>query len=131
MGIEIERKFLIDLDRLGPLSDGERIRQAYIATADLTTVRVRIQGERAYLTLKGATQGLARLEFEYPIPLADAQSMMQTLCSGPAIDKTRYLKTVHAHTWEIDIFDGDNVYIIIWTCYAICNFKTAWITQIK
>ena len=113
MGKEIERKFLINLHQLGPLPNGTVIQQAYIATADHTAVRVRVAGEDAFLTLKGKNQGNTRSEFEYRIPLEDAQDMMAELCSGPKIDKTRYVLIYAGHTWEIDVFHGDNDGLVV------------------
>lgn len=108
MAKEIERKFLIDMEKLGPLTDGSRIKQAYIPTVNGTTVRLRIAGNKAYLTLKGKTQGLSRSEFEYEIPVDDANAMIDELSSGSSIDKTRYLIPYGGHTWEVDVFHGDN-----------------------
>ncbi|RVU84674.1 CYTH domain-containing protein [Leucothrix sargassi] len=113
MATEIERKFLVDLQALGELGEGTFIKQAYIATADKTAVRLRLKGEQAFLTLKGANNGISRSEFEYPIPVADAQAIMAELCSGPAIEKTRYLIEHSGHTWELDIFYGDNEGLIV------------------
>lgn len=108
MAAEIERKFLIDRAKLGALRSGSTIKQAYISTTDNTTVRIRVCGKRAFLTLKGKNKGLRRTEFEYAIPLVDANEMISELCSGPVIEKTRYLVEYMGHTWEVDIFDGEN-----------------------
>lgn len=108
MAQEIERKFLVDPDKLPALSGGHAIKQGYIPTADLTTVRVRISNENAYLTIKGQTHGNTRSEFEYPVPVPDAEQMLNELCQQPFIDKTRYLIQHEQHTWELDIFHGDN-----------------------
>ncbi len=113
MAKEIERKFLIDLDKLGTLENGTFIKQAYIATPDKTTVRLRLKGEDAYLTLKGANKGISRTEFEYAIPPEDAKAIMAELCTGPAIEKTRYLIEQGVHTWEVDIFYGDNDGLVV------------------
>ena len=91
MGIEIERKFLIDRDKIGTLKNGYQIKQGYIQTVDHTTVRVRIRDKEAFLTIKGKSTGASRLEFEYPIPLHDANDMLNNLCYTSFIDKTRYL----------------------------------------
>ena len=112
MAKEIERKFLIDIDKLGKLSNGNRIKQAYIETKDKTAVRVRTCGKNAWLTIKGANEGISRSEFEYDIPLKDAEQMINELCSS-SIDKTRYLVEHGQHTWEIDIFHGDNEGLIV------------------
>jgi len=113
MAKEIERKFLIDLEKIGSLEDGTAIRQGYIATADKTVVRVRLAGERAYLTLKGENVGVTRTEFEYEIPADDAQEIITVLCNGPVVEKTRYLIVNAGHTWEVDIFHGDNDGLVV------------------
>ena len=108
MAKEIERKYLIDLHKIGPLEGGSVIKQGYITTSDKTVVRVRIADNLAYLTLKGENKGVTRLEFEYEIPIGDAEQIITELCNGPVVEKTRYLVTHSEHTWEVDIFHGDN-----------------------
>ncbi len=108
MAIEIERKFLLDTNKLPALAAGVLIKQAYIETIDNTVVRIRLMGEQAYLTIKGENQGASRPEFEYAIPLQDANEMIEKLCHGPIIEKTRYTLKHAQHLWEIDIFAGDN-----------------------
>jgi CYTH domain-containing protein len=77
------------------------------------TVRVRIAGDRAFLTLKGATTGITRLEFEYEIPVGDADTLLTELCQAPLIEKTRYRIPIGNHTWEVDEFWGDNAGLIV------------------
>ena len=113
MATEIERKFLVHENRLPELTNGQHIVQGYIPTADKTVVRVRIKGQQAWLTIKGANQGASRLEFEYPIPLADAQTMLHELCTGGAIDKHRYEIEHHDLIWEIDVFAASNAGLIV------------------
>ncbi|MFQ4135822.1 CYTH domain-containing protein [Nodosilinea sp. PGN35] len=113
MGQEIERKFLVVGDDWRRLAQGEMIRQGYIPTQDARTVRVRRVGDRAYLTLKGPAVGLVRPEFEYPIPLADAQLILDTLCQPPLIEKTRYRLPLGNVVWEIDDFHGDNQGLVV------------------
>lgn len=113
MAKEIERKFLIDISSVESMGSGSRIRQGYISTTDNTAVRIRISGAAAYLTLKGENQGATRSEFEYEIPVDDANEIINELCSGPIIDKTRYLVEHSAHTWEIDVFHGENDGLIV------------------
>ncbi|NRA21551.1 MAG: CYTH domain-containing protein [Oceanospirillaceae bacterium] len=113
MATEIERKFLIDLTKIGPLEGGTYIKQGYIATADKTVVRARLAGNKAYLTLKGENKGITRAEFEYEIPVADARQIMTELCHGPMVEKTRYLIVFSGHTWEVDIFHGDNDGLVV------------------
>lgn len=113
MAQEIERKFLVNMDKVDLPEQGLTICQGYIQTADNTTVRIRIMGEKAFLTLKGETQGLSRSEFEYEIPVTDARQMLDEFCKGPVVDKTRYLITHKTHLWELDIFTGDNEGLVI------------------
>jgi len=113
MAREIERKFLVDESRLGLLENGVAMRQGFIPSAGLTAVRVRIAGEQAWLTIKGENQGAVRSEFEYPIPLADAEQILSQLCSGGVIVKTRYLRRCGAHIWEVDVFEGDNAGLVL------------------
>jgi len=113
MGIEIERKFLIDESKLPSLQNGYVIKQGYIQTVDHTTVRVRIRDKEAFLTIKGKSQGATRLEFEYPVPLHDANDMINKLCQKSLIDKTRYHVEHEGHTWEVDIFEGNNKGLIV------------------
>lgn len=108
MAQEIERKFLVNSQMLSLSSKGERVVQGYIKTEDSTTVRIRIRGEQAFLTLKGVSKGISRSEFEYPIPLLDAEKMLQEFCSNQIIEKTRYEIPVGEHLWEVDIFHGEN-----------------------
>lgn len=113
MAKEIERKFLIDLDKVGPLENGAAIKQGYVPTRTKTAVRVRIKEHQAFLTLKGANKGATRSEFEYEVPLADAEAMLAELCEGPIIDKTRYLVKHAQHLWEVDVFYGDNLGLVV------------------
>ena len=113
MGVEIERKFLLDETKMPTLKNGYIIKQGYIQTVDHTTVRIRIRDKEAFLTIKGKSQGAKRLEFEYPIPLNDAQEMLSNLCHTSLIEKTRYLIEHEGHTWEVDVFEGSNKGLIV------------------
>lgn len=113
MGTEIERKFLVQGDRWRSLGIGTRYRQGYIASSKERTVRVRVAGEQGYLTIKGASSGIARAEFEYPIPLEDAELMLDTLCDRPLIEKTRYRIPDGNVVWEVDEFAGENQGLIV------------------
>ncbi len=113
MGIEIERKFLVDESQLPPLAHGVYIAQGYVETVDHTAVRARVKGDKGFLTLKGKTEGMSRLEYEYEIPLADARAIIQQLCAGKSIEKTRYEIQVGKHVWEIDVFAGENAGLIV------------------
>lgn len=119
MAEEIERKFLVANDgwrslTTHPDNTGKTYCQGYIATAQPgQSVRVRIAADQGYLTIKGPARGLSRAEFEYAIPLTDAQEMLQTLCLQPLIEKTRYRLPVGDVVWEIDEFSGENVGLIV------------------
>jgi adenylate cyclase len=113
MALEIERKYLVDLEKLGTLENGTRIKQAYLSTNKDAVVRVRVKNDKAYLTIKGSNIGVTRLEFEYEIPLIEANEMLDKLCQKPVIDKTRYLIDYENHTWELDIFYGDNEGLVV------------------
>ena len=113
MALEIERKYLIDLEKIGTLENGVRIKQGYLSTNKDAVVRVRVKNDKAYLTIKGSNSGIARLEFEYEIPLNEANEMLEKLCQKPVIDKTRYLIKHDIHTWEVDIFYGDNDGLVV------------------
>ena len=108
MAHEIERKFLVDVVAWKPVGAGTLFRQGYLSSHKERVVRVRIEGTVAKLTIKGATQGVTRVELEYPIPLADAELMLGTLCEKPLIEKTRHEETYGGKRWEIDVFHGDN-----------------------
>ena len=113
MALEIERKYLIDLEKISPLENGIRIKQGYLSTDKNAVVRVRVKNDKAYLTIKGSNSGIARLEFEYEIPLDEANEMIEKLCQKPVIDKTRYIINHENHTWEVDIFYGDNEGLVV------------------
>jgi adenylate cyclase len=113
MAVEIERKYLIDLEKVGILENGNRIKQGYITTNKNAVVRVRIKNDKGYLTIKSSNIGASRLEFEYEIPLVEANEMLDKLCQKQIIDKDRYIIDLHNHIWEIDIFHGDNEGLVI------------------
>jgi adenylate cyclase len=113
VGVEIERKFLVNPARLGPLEGGESIRQGYIAAGEHAVVRARLASDRAWLTLKGRSRGAARSEFEYSIPPEEARQIIDELCSRPVIAKTRYRREYRGHTWEIDVFEAENAGLIV------------------
>lgn len=108
MAHEVERKFLVTRTDWKTGAVGVHVRQGYLSLLKERTVRVRTGGERATLTIKGLTVGVSRLEFEYDIPLPDANAMLDELCERPLIEKTRYRIASGRHTWEIDEFHGEN-----------------------
>src|SRR5215469_6372690 len=109
MGQEIERKFLVKNDNWRGQAQGKRYRQGYLSTVKERTVRVRTAGDKGYITVKGITVGASRSEYEYEIPLNDANEMLDRLCERPLIEKTRYRIPQGNVVWEIDEFEGDNV----------------------
>ncbi|MDY0059056.1 MAG: CYTH domain-containing protein [Myxococcota bacterium] len=113
MGQEIERKFLLTGDGWRTQGRSEPYRQGYLSTAPGRTVRVRTVGERGYLTIKGPATGARRAEYEYPIPLADAQELLATLCEQPLIEKRRTRVEYAGLIWEIDEFFGENEGLIV------------------
>lgn len=113
MGTEIERKFLVVGDAWRESAQGVRYRQGYLSTNKARTVRVRIAGDKAFLTIKGATSGIARAEYEYSIPMSDAHELLERLCEQPIIDKTRYAIACDGLTIEVDEFAGANAGLII------------------
>jgi len=108
MAKEIERKFLVHQRKWGDLGEGLVIRQGYLYASKQCSVRVRTYGGRAYVTIKGATSGIARDEYEYEIPPADANEILGSLCEHPPLEKTRYRIVFKGHTWEVDEFAGAN-----------------------
>ncbi len=111
MALEIERKFLVTGTAWREAA-GVRYAQGYLNRDKYRTVRVRVAGDAAFLTIKGLTQGATRAEFEYPIPVADAQALLG-LCEGPLIEKTRYVVQVGTTTWEVDEFHGENAPLVV------------------
>ena len=112
MAVEIERKFLVQGEawRLG--AQGVRYVQGYLNRDKARTVRVRIAGTQGFLTVKGQSVGATRAEFEYPIPVEDAQALL-ALSDGPCIDKTRYCVPLDGVVWEVDVFAGDNAGLVV------------------
>lgn len=111
MATEIERKFLVTGDAWRqpnpvPFSQG------YLNRDPERTVRVRLAGGQAFITIKGLTKGVSRLEFEYPIPVADAEQLL-LLCQGPIIKKARHIVVDSGTTWEVDEFFGENAGLVV------------------
>jgi len=114
MGVEIERKFLLKNDhwRTDEIK-GVPYRQGYLSEGGPGSVRIRIEGGKANINVKSATLDMSRLEFEYPIPLAEAEQMLRDICIKPLIEKTRYHVHAHGKLWEVDVFEGDNLGLIV------------------
>lgn len=115
MATEIERKFLVDAHRLPSLPIGQMVKQGYIRTESFISVRARIKGLQGFLTVKGPSSedGLSRLEYEYPIPLDDAHSIIDNFCDGGIVEKTRYEIPYGGWIWEVDFFTGANSGLIM------------------
>lgn len=114
MALEIERKYLLSNDLWrAEVSESQRIAQGYLCTEPDRVVRVRIKGQKAFLTIKGKSiDGIARAEFEYEIPLDDAQALLD-ICPN-ILDKTRHIiVSERGLTWEIDEFHGLNAGLIV------------------
>ena len=113
MATEIERKFLIKPNAWKPQTAGTKIRQGYLSVIKERVVRVRTKGAKAFLTIKGVTKGISRMEFEYEISVEDADWLLTNLCEKPLIEKTRYNETYNGHTWEVDVFFGENDGLVV------------------
>ena len=122
MGREIERKYLVKSTEWRSHKEylqsksqamGTKYSQGYIPTKDETTVRLRIVGDQGYLTIKSKTVGNTRAEFEYTIPVQDAEEMLNSLCLKPLIEKIRYKINFSSLVWGVDEFLGENQGLII------------------
>jgi adenylate cyclase len=120
MGLEIERKFLPANDAWrGAVERSQRIAQGYLVGAQAlrdgtarASVRARLAGDQAWLNIKAATAGIARAEFDYPIPAADAEALLATLCDG-VLEKIRHHVRVDGCLFEVDEFLGDNSGLVV------------------
>jgi adenylate cyclase len=121
VGKEIERKFLVRNDTWRVEADaGLHCAQGYLCAGPPVSVRVRIMGGKAMLNIKravpstkGEVQAIERDEFEYPIPLDDADALLAGLCDGYPIDKTRHKLGYGGYVWEIDVFAGENAGLVV------------------
>ena len=112
MPLEIERKFLVNKDLLPALDEGVVVRQAYLSFAPAPTVRIRIWGEKAFITIKGQVNGISRSEFEYEIPYIDAVNLLQLAVTNQ-VEKVRKFYSFNGKKWEIDFFEGTNKGLIL------------------
>ena len=114
MSLEIERKFLVDAKKVVKLklTGGERISQGYLSTEPNKIVRVRIKKNSGFLTIKSANIGIVRKEFEYEIPVSDAEEILK-LCAPNILKKVRYKVDYAGHVWEVDIFEGKHAGLIL------------------
>lgn len=122
MGMEIERKFLVLSDRFkqeairdsqSTAEAGTYYRQGYIPTLNGMTVRIRIAGNKGFITMKDRAVGFSRHEFEYEIPKTEAEQMLELMCTKPQIEKFRYIVPAGNLKWEIDVFLGENEGLIV------------------
>ena len=114
MSVEIERKFLVnDLSWKASATSFKEFQQGYVPTGDGVTVRARIAGDKARLTIKGPVSGISRAEFEYPVPIADAIAFLTDFCVKPVILKRRWYVPFGEFTWEVDEFAGKNEGLIV------------------
>jgi adenylate cyclase len=114
MATEIERKFLvINDDWRAQVSRQSHMRQGYLVGSEKASVRVRVAEDKGYLNIKSATLNVTRKEYEIPIPLSDANELLDELCEHPLIEKTRYYIPAGRHTWEVDVFEGDNAGLLV------------------
>ena len=114
MAQEIERKFLVAGDFKSAAKKATRITQGYLSSVPERTVRVRVKGEKGFITIKGigSASGASRFEWEKEIPVAEVQDLLQ-ICEPGVIDKTRYLVEAGDHTYEVDEFYGDNEGLVV------------------
>ena len=114
MALEVEHKFLLaNDDWRDEVDHAVYYKQGYLSGSPLSSVRVRISDTHAWLNIKSATIGTYRQEFEYEIPLADANAILDDLCHKPVIEKVRHFVSHQDHLWEIDEFKGDNAGLIV------------------
>jgi len=112
-GKEIERKFLVSGDAWRKGAQGTFYRQGYLVASDARAVRVRVAGEKAYLTIKGRKTGLSCPEYEYPMAVAEAKDVLERICLRPFIEKVRYVLDFKGMNWEIDEFTGENEGLVL------------------
>ena len=114
MPIEIEHKFLIKDDSWKQsIEKSIQYKQGYMISDNKRSVRIRISDQKSWLNIKSATIGTHRQEFEYEIPYNEGLEILGSLCEKPYIEKTRYIVKHQLHTWEIDVFSGDNEGLIV------------------
>ncbi|MFL6549524.1 MAG: CYTH domain-containing protein [Povalibacter sp.] len=114
MALEIERKFLVRSDAWrAEVANRELLRQGYLTSGSQCSIRARIAGAQAWLNIKARKSGMTRLEFEYPIPVADADEILNELAQGPILEKYRHRVPAGEYVWEIDEFLGANAGLIV------------------
>ncbi len=114
MPTEIERKYLLRNEDWRLKTDqGSQYVQGYIIGSEKASVRVRTQGSQAFINIKSATLGIKRQEFEYAIPLDEAEELLSTLCEKPLVKKTRYIVIENKDKWEVDVFEDENEGLVV------------------
>lgn len=113
MAIEIERKYLIDLDKIGILKNGNKIKHGYVSINKNTVVWVRVKNDKGYLIIKGSNNEVSRLEFKYEVPLVELNERLDKLCQKIIINKIRSIINLDKDIWEIDVFYGDNEGLVV------------------
>jgi len=118
MGVEIEKKYLLKNDSWkDKVSNSTAFKQGYLNDTDnsgnKSSVRIRIEGDSANINIKSMTLSITRQEYEYPIPLNDAEKLLNDLCNKPLIEKTRHIVYYEECKWEIDEFEGDNKGLVV------------------
>lgn len=114
MGIEIERKFLLQHEGWRKHVESKtHLLQGYVSVNPEAAVRIRIAGDNAFLTLKGKRSNFSAAEFEYPVPVADAREILERMCVYEPIEKWRHIVEHRGHMWEIDEFLGANAGLYI------------------
>jgi adenylate cyclase len=113
MAIEIERKYLVKDLSFKELSTGVLYKQGYLSKESMNTVRVRIIAHKGLITIKGPSTGISRSEYEFEIPINDAEEMMENMCTKPIIQKNRYTYEYKGFTWEIDEFLQENEGLVV------------------
>ena len=113
MALEIERKFLLKDDSwTSRVARSHVLKQGYLASLPGPTVRIRTSDQSAFLTIKGKTTGISRVEFEYEIPMEEALELLKLSANAP-IEKTRHIVKADGHVWEIDVFEGANLGLVL------------------
>ena len=114
MALEIERKFLVvDESWRNHVNKSMTIRQGYLSTDPSCSVRIRISDNNASLNIKSATLGITRNEYDYAIPVSDAEELLDKLCIKPLLEKERFLVRHVDQVWEIDVFSGANTGLVV------------------
>ncbi|MDM8003955.1 MAG: CYTH domain-containing protein [Bacteroidota bacterium] len=114
MALEIEKKFLVTGDFMKESKKATRITQGYLSSVPERTVRVRIKGDKGFITIKGigSVSGASRFEWEKEIPVSEVEQLLE-ICEPGVIDKTRHLVSSGKHTFEVDVFHGENEGLVL------------------